>query len=153
MIPFFQVTKMESRVFVPPDEIHAHKQYALNCEVHLRNPRIFTASTPFGEKQVLRVDFAYSVNYLNPSVGQLRFEGITDYFGNVDYEGIIKQWDSGNSNPEVRNEIANHMLHNLAPVALILSRALGLPPSIPIPQIDFTAQKAGEANEAQGMYG
>lgn len=51
MIPFFQVTKMESRVFVPPDELHAHKQYALNCEVQLRNPRVFTASTPFGEKQ------------------------------------------------------------------------------------------------------
>jgi hypothetical protein len=37
----------------------------------------------------------------------------------------------------VQNELANTMVANLAPLALMLSKALGLPPSMPVPIINF----------------
>lgn len=144
MIPFFQVTKTESCIFGSPADIQGHKQYGINQDIQLRNPSVVVQSTPFGDKSVLRVEFLYAITYINPAIGNIRFEGICDYFGDVDLNGIVQEWDSGHANPAVRNEIANHMIVSLVPIALLLSRALGLPPSIPIPQIDFTAQKVGE---------
>jgi hypothetical protein len=107
-------------------------------------------NTPFGEKSVLRVEYTFAINYLSPNIGHIRFEGLSDYYSEEDLRALKEKWDSGNAPGEVQNELANTMVANLAPLALLLSKALGLPPSMPVPVINF--QQAQKKKEEPTYY-
>lgn len=141
MIVSFRVKEMESKVFMEPDEISKYKGININYDVNVKNCSVVERETPFGKKAILKVDYMFSINYLSPNIGQIRFEGSSDYFDeNQNMKELKEQWDSGKAPVEVQNEIANNIVHNLAPLAITISQRLGLPPSVPLPSINFQKQ-------------
>ena len=137
MILNFQLTSVESRTYSSTEDIRKYKNININYDVNLRNPSIVVAHTPFGEKSVLRVEYTFAINYLSPNIGHIRFEGLSDYYSDEDLRALKEKWDSGKAPGDVQNELANTMVANLAPLALMLSKSLGLPPSMPVPVINF----------------
>lgn len=137
MIVNFQLISIESKVFSSPEEIRKYRNININFDINLKNPSIVVHRTPFGEKSVLRVKYTFAINYISPNIGHIRFEGLSDYYGEEDLKHLKEKWESGEAPGEIQNEIANNMVANLAPLALMLSKAMGLPPSMPIPVINF----------------
>lgn len=143
----FQVKEIDSKTFVGPEGARQHKSININFDINIKNPLLMEQKTPFGDKQVIRLEYALSINYLNPNIGYIRFEGSTDYYQEGNLEEIQKQWTSGSAPPAVQNEVANTMVSNLAPLALTISKTLGLPPAVPLPAVNFQGrqQKKSEA--------
>ncbi len=137
MILNFQLTTVESKTYSSAEDIRKYKNININYDVNLKNPSIIVEKTPFGEKSVLRVEYSFAINYLSPNIGHIRFEGLSDYYSEEDLKSLKEKWDSGNAPGDVQNELANSMVSNLAPLALLLSKSLGLPPSMPVPVINF----------------
>ena len=137
MILNFQLITVESKNYSSAEDIRKYKNININYDVNLKNPSIVVEKTPFGEKSVLRVEYSFAINYLSPNIGHIRFEGVSDYYSEEDLKSLKEKWDSGNAPGDVQNELANSMVGNLAPLALLLSKSLGLPPSMPVPVINF----------------
>lgn len=137
MILNFQLVNVESKVYSSAEDIRKYKNININYDINLRNPSLVAQNTPFGEKSVLRVEYTFAINYLSPNIGHIRFEGSSDYYSEDDLKDLKDKWDSGKAPGDIQNEIANTMVANLAPLALLLSKALGLPPSMPVPVINF----------------
>ncbi len=150
MILNFQVTSVESRTYSSAEDIRKYKNININYDVNLKNPLIVAQHTPFGEKSVLRVEYTFAINYLSPNIGHIRFEGVSDYYSEEDLRALKEKWDSGKAPGDVQNELANSMVVNLAPLALLISKALGLPPSMPVPVINF--QQAMKKKEEPTYY-
>ncbi len=150
MILNFQLTTVESKTYSSADDIRKYKNININYDVNLKNPSIVVERTPFGEKSVLRVEYSFSINYLSPNIGHIRFEGLSDYYSEEDLKDLKEKWDSGKAPGDVQNELANSMVANLAPLALLLSKSLGLPPSMPVPVINF--QQAQKKREEPTYY-
>ncbi len=145
MIVNFKVTQVESKTYTTPEEVRKQKSININYDINLKNIAILPKQTPFGEKTVLRVEYAFSINYLSPNVGHIRFEGYSDYYSDEENLTRIKsEWDAGKAPPDVQNQIANTMVSNLAPLAVTISSTLGLPPAMPLPNINFQQQKKAE---------
>ncbi|MCK5660831.1 MAG: hypothetical protein KAH86_05675 [Methanosarcinales archaeon] len=142
MIINFHVKEIESKIYVNPSEAKTQPNVNINYDINLRNINVATEKTPFGEKDVLRVEYAFTINYMSPSIGHIRFEGWSDYYNNdTDMAELKKLWDEGKAPANVQNEVANVMVSNLAPLAMSISRTHGLPPAIPIPAINFQQQQ------------
>lgn len=137
MIISFQVKNIESKSFIDPSTARHQKGININFDINIKNPTLVVQNTPFGEKQMIRLEYALSINYLNPNIGYIRFEGSTDYFQDADLEALHKQWTAGSPSPVVQTEVANTIMNNLAPLALTISKTLGLPPAVPLPTINF----------------
>jgi len=150
MILNFQLTTVESKTYSSTEDIRKYKNININYDVNLKNPSIVIEKTPFGEKSVLRVEYSFAINYLSPNIGHIRFEGLSDYYSEEDLKELKEQWDSGKAPGEIQNELANSMVANLAPLALLLSKSLGLPPSMPVPVINF--QQAQKKKEEPTYY-
>ncbi|TRZ90485.1 MAG: hypothetical protein D4R88_03515 [Methanosarcinales archaeon] len=150
MILNFQLTTVESKNYSSAEDIRKYKNININYDVNLKNPSIVVEKTPFGEKSVLRVEYSFTINYLSPNIGHIRFEGVSDYYSEEDLKSLKEKWDSGNAPGDVQNELANSMVGNLAPLALLLSKSLGLPPSMPVPVINF--QQAQKKKEEPTYY-
>ena len=150
MILNFQLTTVESKNYSSADDIRKYKNININYDVNLKNPSIVVEKTPFGERSVLRVEYSFTINYLSPNIGHIRFEGVSDYYSEEDLKSLKEKWDSGNAPGDVQNELANSMVGNLAPLALLLSKSLGLPPSMPVPVINF--QQAQKKKEEPTYY-
>ncbi|VVB84586.1 Uncharacterised protein [uncultured archaeon] len=151
MIINFQLTNVESRTYSSAEDVRKYKNININYDVNLKNPSIVVEKTPFGEKSVLRVEYSFAINYLSPNIGHIRFEGLSDYYSEEeDLKELKEKWDSGNAPGDIQNELANTMVANLAPLALFLSKSLGLPPSMPVPVINF--QQAQKKKEEPTYY-
>ena len=150
MILNFQLTTVESKNYSSADDIRKYKNININYDVNLKNPSIVVEKTPFGERSVLRVEYSFAINYLSPNIGHIRFEGVSDYYSEEDLKSLKEKWDSGKAPGDVQNELANSMVGNLAPLALLLSKSLGLPPSMPVPVINF--QQAQKKKEEPTYY-
>ncbi len=150
MIMNFHLTSVESKTYSCSEDIRKYKNININYDVNLKNPSIVIEKTPFGEKSVLRVEYSFAINYLSPNIGHIRFEGLSDYYSEEDLKSLKEKWDSGNAPGDVQNELANSMVANLAPLALMLSKSLGLPPSMPVPVINF--QQALKKKEEPTYY-
>jgi len=150
MIINFQLTSVESKVYSSAEDIRKYRNININYDVNFKNPSIVAQNTPFGEKSVLRVEYTFAINYLNPNIGHIRFEGLSDYYIEEDLKELKEKWDAGNAPTDVQNELANTMVANLAPLALLLSKALGLPPSMPVPVINF--QQAQQKKKEEPTY-
>jgi hypothetical protein len=153
MILNFQLTNVESKVYSTSEDIRKYKNININYDVNLKNPALVSQSTPFGEKSVLRVEYTFAINYLSPNIGHIRFEGVTDYYSDEDLKALKEKWDSGKAPGDIQNELANTMVANLAPLALLLSKSLGLPPSMPIPVINFQQQAQKKKEEPSYYHG
>lgn len=153
MILNFQLTNVESKVYSTADDIRKYKNININYDVNLKNPSLVSQHTPFGEKSVLRIEYTFAINYLSPNIGHIRFEGMTDYYSDEDLKALKEKWDSGKAPGDIQNELANTMVANLAPLALLLSKSLGLPPSMPIPVINFQQQAQKKKEEPTFYHG
>lgn len=155
MILNFQLTNMESKVFSSQEEIRTYKNININYDVNLKNPTVIAQETPLGEKSILRVEFTFAINYMSPNIGHIRFEGASDYYSDEDLEELKNKWVAGKAPANIQNEIANTIVSNVAPLALLISKSLGLPPSMPVPAINFQqgqeqAQKKEEPTNYHG---
>ena len=150
MILNFQLTSVESKTYSSAEDIRKYKNININYDVNLKNPSIVAEHTPFGEKSVLRVEYTFAINYLSPNIGHIRFEGSSDYYSEEDLKELKEKWEAGKAPGDIQNELANTMVANLAPLALMLSKALGLPPSMPVPVINF--QQAVKKKEEPTYY-
>jgi hypothetical protein len=128
----FSISKIESARHVPLEELGKYRNINVNYDINLRNPAI--AHLPGGE--VLRVEFTVAINYLNPSIGFIRFEGFCDHVGG-DNQKAKQEWEAGKADPAIQNEIANNMVARIAPLAMLIAQNLSLPPVVPLPAINF----------------
>ena len=139
----FSISKVESARHVPLEDLAKYRNINVNYDINLRNPAIVRG--PNGE--MLRVEFTVAINYLNPSIGFIRFEGFCDRAGG-DNEKARKEWEAGHADPAIQNEIANNMVARIVPLAMLLSQSLSLPPVVPLPVINF--QQAGAQPQPSG---
>ncbi|MBW6517664.1 MAG: hypothetical protein K0A89_04080 [ANME-2 cluster archaeon] len=152
MIIGFQVNQIESKSFAGAESARQHKSININFDINIRNPLLVEQNTPFGKKQVIKLEYAMSINYLNPNIGYIRFEGSTDYYQEGDLEAMHKEWTGGSAPTNVQNEIANTMVSNLAPLALTMSKTLGLPPAVPLPAINFKGKQEEKKPDEPTYY-
>ncbi|WP_424359869.1 hypothetical protein [Methanocella sp. MCL-LM] len=143
MIVGFNISKIESTRHVPLEELSKFRNINVNYDINLRNPTVNKA--PAGE--VLRVEYTVAINYINPSIGYIRFEGFCDKVGGNPAQEKA-DWDAGRADVQVQNEIANNMMARIIPLALLLSQNLSLPPAVPMPVINFQRPADGAAPSA-----
>jgi hypothetical protein len=149
----FKVNKIDSKTFVDAEAARQHRSININFDINIKNPSLVEHNTPFGQKQVIRVEYALSINYLNPNIGYIRFEGVTDYYQEDELEDLHKQWMSGSAPSGVQNEVANMLVSNLVPLALTISKTLGLPPAVPLPAINFQGKQQKKSEEPTYYHG
>lgn len=142
MIVGFVINKIESARHVPLEELQKYRNINVNYDINLRNLSVVKA--PAGPDKVLRIEYGVTINYLNPSIGFIRFEGFCDYSG-LNVDKTYNEWEQGRPDSGVQNEVANNMMARIIPLAMLISQNLCLPPAAPMPVINF--QKPGEAPE------
>ncbi len=147
MILGFVINKVESERLVPLDELSKYRNINVNYDINLRNLSVIKPA--MGPKEVLRIEYSVTINYLNPTIGFIRFEGFCDHTG-TDAEATRKDWEAGKPDTDVQNEIANNMMARIIPLAMIISQNLCLPPAAPLPAITF--QKPGEAPAKESKF-
>ncbi len=130
MITSITITKIDSKTY-PADML---PKCNIVVNLTLQNPNIISQITPFGDKNILRTDYLFSVNYLNPSMGYIMIEGTVDYYP-AD-TSIKDNWQNEESN-NVKNEISNILFLNTIPFVMDISQKLKLPLPIALPQINF----------------
>jgi hypothetical protein len=128
----FTISKIESARYVPLEDLGKYSNINVNYDINLRNPAV--ARMQGGP--VLRIEYSVSINYFNPSIGHIRFEGFCDHAGS-DPEHAKKEWDAGRADVSIQNEVANNMMARIIPLAMLLSQNLSLPPAVPLPVINF----------------
>ncbi len=141
----FSISKIESARQVPLEELAKYRNINVNYDINLRNPSVVRGQT--GE--LLRVEYTVAINYLNPSIGFIRFEGFCDHAGG-DTGKAKSEWDAGHADPAIQNEIANNMVARIVPLAMLLAQNLSLPPAVPLPVINF--QKPAEARPHEDKF-
>ncbi|MCD1295658.1 hypothetical protein CUJ83_11685 [Methanocella sp. CWC-04] len=144
MIIGFTINKIESARHVPLEELSKYKNINVNYDLNLRN--LSVVKSPAVPEKVLRVEYTVTINYLNPSIGYIRFEGYCDHAGG-DAEKAFKDWESGKADTGIQNEVANNMMVRITPLAMLLSQNLNLPPAVPVPVINFQKPEAGGAKD------
>ncbi len=141
----FSISKIESARQVPLEELAKNRNINVNYDINLRNPSV--AHGPSGD--LLRVEYTVAINYLNPSIGFIRFEGFCDHAGS-DTGKAKSDWDAGHADAAIQNEIANNMVARIVPLAMLLAQNLSLPPAVPLPVINF--QKPAEARPHEDKF-
>ncbi len=136
---------MESRAYLPPEEITKHRTINIRNEITIKSSTITKSSQISGEVPVLKVEWILSVDYLNPSIGYIRLTGVMNC-RYKDPELIIKEMPV-----DVRNEISNAILLNMASYLIETSKFHNLPSPIPIPRIEYDKQLL-EKKADNGMY-
>lgn len=139
MITNIRIVQVESKVYLPVEEIAQIRNIHINNEI-----AIIKAQTTKNhrDEMVLRCDYSFNIIFLNPSAGHIRFSGTADYSG----EDISDKSTADTLSAETRNEIINAIFQNTAPIALLLSKVQGLPPAIPLPRIEV------QKKEEQSYY-
>ncbi len=132
MITNITLTKIDSKTY--PSNLSAKCNIAINLT--LQPPNIISQPTPFGDKDILKTDYIFSANYLNPSMGYIRIEGSVDYYNETNLLEIKNNWSNEKSN-NVKNEISNVLFLNTIPFVMGICEKLKLPSPIAIPQINF----------------
>jgi hypothetical protein len=104
--------------------VNEYTRYKLSYNFDIVNRKI--------EKKLLNVDYLFSVDYVE-NIGRIEVEGTVSY---KDTAKALKDLD-GNWDKDVpaRKMIYNNILRNGLSMVLDLTRHLGLPPPILIPEI------------------
>jgi hypothetical protein len=142
MIVGFAINKVESARHVPLEELSKYRNINVNYDINLRN--LSAVKVPMAPEKVLRIEYSVAINYINPSIGFIRFEGHSDY-AILNAETTLKDWEQGKPDIAIQNEVSNNMMARIIPLAMLLAQNLCLPPAAPMPVINF--QKPGTAGE------
>lgn len=134
MIVGFAINKIESARHVALEELSKYRNINVNYDINLRN--LSVVKLPIAPEKVLRIEYSITINYLNPSIGFIRFEGFCDHVGG-DAERTLHEWEAGQADPAIQNEVANNMMARVIPMAMLISQSLCLPPASPLPVINF----------------
>ncbi len=67
MILGFVINKVESERLVPLDELSKYRNINVNYDINLRNLSVIKPA--MGPKEVLRIEYSVTINYLNPTIG------------------------------------------------------------------------------------
>ena len=150
MITALYVTKMESRKYVKDNIVGT---IHINHDITLKIPRITEKITAFGNKSVMSIDFQMFISYLNPSIGEIMFEGCVDYFVEKPLD-IIAAWNNAESEAanKIKTEVGNNLMGNIIPFASMVAQKMELPPVFPIPRIAFGKQANPVKKEEQPSY-
>ncbi|MEK6874241.1 MAG: hypothetical protein AABX52_00655 [Nanoarchaeota archaeon] len=92
----------------------------------------------FGKRQedALRMNFEFQALY-EPKLGEIFFEGYLVWLDNKDaMEAMLKSWQKDKKLDKViMNIVLNNILAKCNVEAIILSRDINLPPSVPMPRV------------------
>jgi hypothetical protein len=147
MILGFAINKVESERLIPIEELSKYRNVNVNYDINLRNLSVI--KPPMGHEKVLRIEYSVTINYLNPTIGFIRFEGFCDHAG-TNAETTKQEWEAGKPDISVQNEVANNMMARIIPMAMLISQNLCLPPAAPMPVINF--QKPGEQMPKESKF-
>lgn len=142
MIIGFVISRVEAARHAPLEDLQKYRNINVNYDIGLRN--LSAVKVPVAQEKVLRIEYSVAINYINPSIGFIRFEGYCDY-ACPDAEKTLQEWGQGRPDVAVQNEVSNNMMSRIIPMAMLLSQSLCLPPAAPLPVISF--QKPGAAGE------
>ncbi len=123
MIKGMRITGTESKAYMHTEELKKYLHININYDFALEPPHIVKSKT--GGEDIITVEYKLSIVYTNPSMGYLRYQGEVDCLNTEE--------NAKNLSEEQRNEIANTVMLNILPLALLLSRSMGLPPAVPLP--------------------
>ncbi len=150
MILAVRILSTESKAYPQCTELKG--SYQISSEILLKNV-VVTGSkgaTPGQQVQVLRVEYDFTITYLAPNAGYLRFGGNVDFRADGDLFALKEKLNEDAPCPEVRGEVMNAIMQNVAPIALLMSKVQGLPPAIPIPVLNFETKKQEEPTYYHG---
>lgn len=144
MILGMRITKTESQAHMHPDEIKRFKTINISYEYSTEEPRTIKSKT--GKEELLQIEYTFAIVYSNPSMGYLRYRGVVE---------CQKTDETNNISNETRNEIAQTIVQNILPLALLSSRSMGLPPAIPlpIPPVEEPIQETNRKDDQIMGYG
>lgn len=145
MILNLYLTSIETRMYSSPEEIHQYHNINIRNEIIIKSSAITKSSLISGEVPILKIEWTLSIDYLNPSIGYIRLSGIMNYHCK-DPEIIIKKMPV-----DVRNEISNYILLNMASYLIETAKFHNLPSPIPIPKIEY-GQQLPENKSDNNMY-
>jgi len=109
----------------------------INRDEHPKKVRIDHNSTfthiSYQENEIANVDFQYTASY--GPVGLIKLEG-SMIFESKDAKEIADNWNETRKMPnEVASKMHTAVMHACVPEAVGISKNLGLPPPIPLPQV------------------
>lgn len=154
MITDFNIDRIETKVYdrKPANAVN------INQEIRLEHPTIFirqSTAAPFIKDTIrtLKIEYQVNINYLNPNLGYIKLNGTIDYYNGESNIDVLKDtWELNCAdNNKVKSEMANTIMMNIMPIALMLSSRLNLPPVIPIPRIEFGMNN--KKDESQNYIG
>ncbi len=147
MILNIHLTSIETKVYMKPEEMYAYHAINIQNEININNPSVAKSSNLSGEIPILKVEWSLSVNYLNPSLGYIRFKGTMNCHYK-DPESMITVLPV-----DVRNEISNTILTSMAAYLIETAKFHSLPSPIPIPKVDFGQATPQKKTDNDALYG
>lgn len=147
MILNFNITQIETKAYMSPEEIHKYHNINITNEINIKDPSIIKSSQISGEIPILKVNWSLSINYLNPSMGYIRFTGIMNC-RYKDPEPLLTELPVN-----IKNEMANAILLNMASYLIETAKLHNLPSPIPIPKVDFGKNTIKKDNNDIGYHG
>lgn len=146
MILNIHLTSVETKTYMKPEKMQTHHHININNEINITNPSITKSSHLSGEIPILKVEWSLVVSYLNPSMGYIRFKGTMNcHYKDPESMLAILPID-------VRNEISNTILTNMAAYLIETAKFHSLPSPIPIPRVDFN-QAVQKKPDNNALYG
>jgi hypothetical protein len=103
-------------------------------------------------RQMLVADYRVTINYLSPSIGHLNFEGKVEVEKNGDLSKEYADWCNDKPSTGLYNELVNSVMLGVAPLALLLSRSIDLPPAVPLPGVEITEDRSGAGHHDEYAY-
>ncbi len=134
MITNLYIKSIETKVYMPQEELSKHHNINITNEININNPSLI------GEPAMLKVNWSLSINYLNPSIGYIRVTGIINYKHNSP-ESLLKTLPN-----DIKNEMANAILANFASYLIETAKLHNIPSPIPLPRVNFEELKKDNAN-------
>lgn len=123
--------------------IRAEKRADIREKVNISNNITIThaeeSQLPFGQQKQdgLKISFQFISSY-EPNIGAIELNGNLLYIGDAkQLKDVVKNW---NKDKKLPTDIMKHVLHavmNKCNIqALVMSRDVGLPPPVPLPQVN-----------------
>jgi len=129
MILNLHVKSIETKVYMSQEEISKHHNINVSNEITINSP------SSVGEQDIVKVNWTLSITYLNPSIGYIRIIGTMDCkYDNPTF--LLK-----NIPNDIKSEMTNTILFNLASYLIDTAKLHNIPSPIPIPKITFGEPK------------
>lgn len=148
MIVGIDINKTESRRHIALEELPRIKNVNIRYDVNLNNAEVVKTSE---SHEVLRVRFVVSIDF-SPSLGYMRFEGFCDYSAPINLQQVKKDWDAGKANPDINDEVSNSIFIRLAPLSMLISQNMSMPPTLPIPSAQSNRSQPAVADDKFDQY-